>query len=514
MDDARYNSSYSTAVKRRGCTAETREQILDNLKIWVDNPSSAKIFWMNGMAGTGKTTILYSFCQWLEEHERLGGNFFCSRTSAACRDLNNIVRSIAYQLAHYSPAFRSQLCEILEAKQNPHMLNVGEQFKWVMEQPLQKAKDAIPEGAVIVIDALDECDNSSSTALFLDTLIKFAASLPIKFMVASRPEPVIQEKMQAPRFSPSVLRLHEIEQSLVEADIKKYFLESFTTMSPAPSPGVVDQLTERSGKLFIYAATVVRYVNPEGVKVNSSKRLQIILGISSSSASLRYQELDKLYMTILAAAFDETVYETEEMEIATLILRTVICAIEPMTMQTLSTILTLDQGEVKDTLFRFRSVLHLQEEHSGLVSVLHASFPDFLFDKSRSMGFYCNVVAHSYVLAGSCFDLMAKELHFNICDLESSFLFDKDVPDLKQKVKNKISNALIYTCKHWSNHLIKGNLTNEIHLKLVNFLHSYLLFWMEVLNLTKHISMGSRLLLNALNWLKVEIIFIYCLKLY
>ncbi|KAF4613718.1 hypothetical protein D9613_007954 [Agrocybe pediades] len=500
VDDARYNSWYSTAVKRRGCTASTREQILDDLRAWVKDPASSKVFWMNGMAGTGKTTILYSFCEWLEENKRLAGNFFCNRASTSCRDLNNIVRSIAYQLAHYSPAFRSQLCKILEEKQNPHMLNIKEQFKWVVETPLQNSKDAIPDGAVIVIDALDECDNILATALFLKVLLQYSTRLPIKFLVASRPEPVIAEKMQAPGFSHSMLRLHDIEQSLVEADIRQYLQEAFCTMSPIPSSNVIDQLTSRSGKLFIYAATVARYVNPEGVKVNSQKRLKMILGISSSSSNLQYQELDNLYAGILLSAFDKGNIEEEELEIAAQVLRTVICAIEPMATSTISTILALEQEDVSSSLSRLESVLHIQEGPSGLVSILHASFPDFLCDKARSRDFYCNVAEHSTRLAHSCFNVMCQELHFNICDLESSYDFDEDVPDLEQKIRANISAALLYACKYWSRHLAHCDLTSSIHYRLIEFLKFRFLFWMEVLNLTKSISMGSQMLSSTLAW--------------
>ncbi|KAF4618537.1 hypothetical protein D9613_010071 [Agrocybe pediades] len=501
VDDARYNSAYSIAVKRRGCTASTREQILDDLRTWVKDPQGSKVFWMNGMAGTGKTTILYSFCEWLEENERLAGNFFCSRASTSCRDLNNIVRSVAYQLAHYSPAFRSELCKILEEKQNPHMLNVGEQFKWVVEKPLRNSKDAIPDGAVIVIDALDECDNASATALFLKVLLSYAASLPIKFLVASRPEPVIVEKMQASHFSHSLLRLHEIEQSLVQADIKQYLQEALCTMSPIPTADIIDQLTRRSGKLFIYAATVARYINPEGVKVNSQKRLKMILRISSPSAGLQYQELDNLYTGILASAFDKGNLEDEELKIATLVLRTVICALEPMTKSTMPMILALEQGDVASSLSRLESVLHVQEGPLGLVSILHASFPDFLFNKDRSHEFHCNIIEHNTKLAHSCFDVMSNELHFNMCDLESSYDFDEDVPDLEQKIAAKISAAVLYACRCWSNHLVLYcDLTSSIHYRLVEFLKFHLLFWMEVLNLTKSISMGSKLLSDALTW--------------
>ncbi|KAF9540568.1 WD40 repeat-like protein [Agrocybe pediades] len=455
---------------------------------------------MNGMAGTGKTTILYSFCEWLEKNDRMAGNFFCSRTSTACRDLNSIVRSIAYQLAFYSPAFRSQVCKILEGKQNPHMLNVGEQFKWVVAMPLENSKDAIPDGAVIVIDALDECDNVSATALFLKVLMQYSTHLPIKFLVASRPEPVILKNMEAPNFSPSMLRLHDIEQSLVEADIKQYLQEALCTMSPAPSSGVIDQLTRRSGKLFIYAATAARYINPEDEEVDSETRLDAILGISLSSASLQEQELDSLYRSILSSAFDKTRLEERELKIVSLVLRTVICAMEPMTTSTMSMILALRQGDVVRSLSRLQSVLHVQEGPSGLVSVLHASFPDFLLKEARSCEFYCDIVEHNTKLAHSCFDVMSKELHFNMCDLESSYNFDKDVPDLEEKIQANISAALLYACKYWSSHLVHCDLTSSIHYQLVEFLKFHLLFWMEVLNLTKFISMGSKLLSDTLNW--------------
>ncbi|KAF9544390.1 WD40 repeat-like protein [Agrocybe pediades] len=452
------------------------------------------------MAGTGKTTILYSFSEWLEEDKRLAANFFCSRASASCGDLNNIVRSIAYQLAHYSPAFRSELCKILEEKHNPHALNVGEQFKWVVATPLEKSKDAIPDGAIIVIDALDECSDISATALFLKVLMTYATRLPIKFLVASRPEPVILKNMQAPNFLPSMLRLHDVEQSFVEADIRLYLQEALYTMLPRPSSENIDQLARRSGKLFIYAATVARYVNPEDGEVNSKARLDTILGISSSSASLQEQELDRLYRSILSSAFDKTRLEERELNIVSLILRTVICAIEPMTTSMMSTILAIPQEDVASSLSRLQSVLHVQEGPSGLVSILHASFPDFLLNEARSRDFYCNAIEHNTKLAHSCFDVMSKELHFNMCDLESSYDFDEDVPDLEWKIQANISAALLYACKYWSSHLVHCDLMSSIHYQLVKFLKFHLLFWMEVLNLTKFISMGSKLLSDTLNW--------------
>ncbi|KAF4612686.1 hypothetical protein D9613_011778 [Agrocybe pediades] len=504
--DARYNSAYSTTVKRRGCTASTREQILQELRTWADNPTSAKVFWLNGMAGTGKTTILYTFCQWLEDHSRLGGNFFCSRYSASCRDLNKILPSLAYQVAHYSPAFRSKLCTILEDQQSPQTLNVGSQFKWVIEMPFEKSKEAIPEGVVIVVDALDECENASETRLFLETLLKFASQLPVKFIIASRPEPIIVAKMQSPGFLPSTFRLHDIEQSLVEADIRKYLEEALSTMDPIPSSEQIGQITERSGKLFIYAATVARYINPEDPTIDSSGRLETILDNASNSvgSNLRYKELDTLYLNIVSSALAEEKLERKELDTINLIVRTVVCAMEPLTIKTMSTMLALDQVQIKKYISRLHSVLHVQQGDTGHVSVLHASFPDFMFDKSRSLRFHCDPGEFHASLSCFCFGVMEKELRFNICDLETSFVFDSDVPNLQQKIKENISDALFYSCKYWGNHLVKGNFAEDIHTKLVHFLETRLLFWIEVINVKRHITTGPKILSNALRWLRVN----------
>jgi len=129
---------------------------------------------------------------------------------------------------------------------------------------MQKAKDAIPGGVVIVIDALDECDDPSTVQLLLKTLFEHAATLPMKFFVASRPEYIIRDVLQ---ILPSVLRLHDIDESIVAADIRKYLVASFESISLSPSD--IERITKRAGKLFIYASTAVRYIRPANFRVDS-----------------------------------------------------------------------------------------------------------------------------------------------------------------------------------------------------------------------------------------------------
>ncbi|GAB1525653.1 hypothetical protein RhiTH_008816, partial [Rhizoctonia solani] len=109
------------------------------------------------MAGTGKTTIAYSFCKWLEDNAQLGASFFCLRTSAMCQNINKIIPTIAYQLGRFSPAYQSLLCKSLQENPNVITRNIQVQFKKLIVTPLQIVKNMIPNGAIVVIDALDEC---------------------------------------------------------------------------------------------------------------------------------------------------------------------------------------------------------------------------------------------------------------------------------------------------------------------------------------------------------------------
>ncbi|KAH7338678.1 WD40-repeat-containing domain protein [Rhizoctonia solani] len=505
VEDARYDSKYSMLVKRRGCTPETREKVQESLQAWARDPTGAKIYWMNGMAGTGKTTIAYSLCSWLEDNLLLGASFFCSRILSSCRDLTQIVPTIAYQLANYSYAYRSALCTILEDDPDASSRNVTRQFDKLLKGPLSQMKDAMPEGVVIVIDALDECQDHYGVRLMLEVLLRLATTLPLKFFVTSRPEPSIYDKMSSPSgSSPSMLHLHDIEQSIVQEDIKKYLFEVLGSMSPSPSPDQIENLAKQAGKLFIYAATAARYILPDAAHVDSSARLRAMLQVNADSSGTgkhkkKYKELDMLYATILSAALNEDILEDEELLVMKNVLSTILCAREPLSARTVASLLGLTEQQVLSTLQPLRSVLHVSEGGES-ISALHASFPDYMFNLSRSGSFYCDIKAHNGQMAEWCFDVMDKELRFNICQLESSYVLDKDVPDLVDRVKRLITAALLYACRYWGQHIQLGISSTILHSRLLSFVSKKVLFWMEVLNLSGNISIGQSLILCAQNW--------------
>jgi hypothetical protein len=157
---------------------------LSQLEGWTCDARGEKIYWLNGMAGTGKTTIAYSLCALRQSTRQLAASFFCSRQLPACRSVNLILPTISYQLALFSRPFRYALSRVLEEDPEVHTRHLSDQFQGLLLKPLQEVKDAIPTDLVVAIDALDECDDFDGVNQVLNILLLHVSSLPIKFFLS------------------------------------------------------------------------------------------------------------------------------------------------------------------------------------------------------------------------------------------------------------------------------------------------------------------------------------------
>ncbi|CUA77650.1 WD repeat-containing protein 5 homolog [Dictyostelium discoideum] [Rhizoctonia solani] len=498
VKQAAYDSALSSTIGRRSCTEGTRVNIMSDLNKWARDSSGPSIFWMNGMAGTGKTTIACTFSQDLEQDKRLAASFFCTRTSAECRDVTRIISTIAYQLARYSAPFQSSLCEVLGDEPDLGSKHVQKQFERLLRDPLLQSADAMPNNLVIVIDALDECDDHAGVELILDLLFRHAQSFPLKIYVTSRPEPEIYNKMALYSRAREVVHLHEIEKSLVQADIELYLQAELTLASPSASD--ITELVQRSGALFIYAATLVRYINSGKRLADPHKRLKSVLDMAQGITT-HHTQIDSLYAAILGSVLNDHELEPDEKDDVQEVLWTVLLAQEPISIETIATLSGINNPKrVILAIQPLRSVLH-QSERTGVVSTLHASFPDFMFSNEQSGAYFCDKVKHNHALAERCFLAMQAQLRFNICDLETSFIPDAAVIGIEGRIKGKIPPPLAYACRYWGSHLAPASKSESL-LKMLSELISYrLLFWMEVMNLRCEIVMGYETLLKAKQWL-------------
>ena len=115
---------------------------------------------------------------------------------------------------------------------------------------------------------------------------------------------------------------------------------------------------------------------------------------------------------------------------------------------------------------------------------LHTSFRDFLTDEASSGSFCINLGKAHEQLAYSCLNLMVEKLRFNICQLESSYLPNVEVPDLQSRTDSHIPSALNYACRFWGDHLELIPFNHEVFIKLRSVFDEKFLYWLEVLSLT------------------------------
>ncbi|CAE6411321.1 unnamed protein product [Rhizoctonia solani] len=501
---ARYdleNAPNALTVKRGPCTQGTRTNVLDQMYQWVTDQDTGKIYWMSGMAGTGKTTIAYSLCKRLDTGSRrmLGASFFCSRLVPECRNVGKIVPSIAYQLARRSQPFQYALCQAMKNNPDAQAGGPSSQFQLLIVGPLSdsKVREALPPCSVVVIDALDECEDETSTRQILDVLLTHSEGFPIKFVVSSRPEATIRERMA--RNDDRVV-LHELDKKEVQSDIKAYLREGLSRMSP--SEPEIEKLAERAGVLFIYAATVIRYVGYDDFGRNPRARLNAVLAMAEKQGTAQTEEIDQLYGAILESAIGDRGLEPNERDDMKLILHTVVCAKSPLTLDALNGLLKLDDVDrIHAALRPLWSVLHVMGPEMT-VTTLHASFFDYLTDRARSgiTPWHCNVVVHHGFLAQRSLERIRDTIpQFNICKLESSYLYDEEVEDLEARVEKYIPLELRYACQYWSAHLLFASDPGLLS-QLEQFLTKQLLLWMEVMNLTKNIAPSPGHLAVAKHW--------------
>ena len=74
--------------------------VLLELEYWLKDKQDHRVFWLNGLAGTGKSTIAQTFAEITFADGILGASFFCSRDSEARSNLKSIFPTLAFQLAY------------------------------------------------------------------------------------------------------------------------------------------------------------------------------------------------------------------------------------------------------------------------------------------------------------------------------------------------------------------------------------------------------------------------------
>jgi len=480
---------------RRGCLKGTREAILGEIELWTKNFDKSSIFWLNGLAGTGKSTIAQTIAERTFAGGQLGASFFCSRDFEDRSNLQSIFPTLGFQLAQAYPEFRSEFVRVVQLDPQVTRESLYNQVDKLIVQPL-KLSDI---STVIIIDALDECRDEQSASAILSVLGQFVAEIPkVKFLITGRPEPRIQSGFRLPLMAKAtdVFVLHNVEPSLVSNDIRlflKHNLSELADRQGGPhewlTEGDLDTLCQRAGGLFVHAVATAKFMDHEGSTAQG--RLNLLLESPESSAhegatKLRVDTtLDSLYMSILQEAFKGSDV-AGDCKIRS-VLGVVVLAANPLSPSAIATLLGLHIDVVLHLLSSIQSLLILHDDPKHPVRPFHKSFPDFITSSNRCLSerFYVSTPDHQTGLLTSCIELMNQRLEKNMCKLPEA-VANSEVDDLQARVERYIDNALQYACKSWHKHLVGARRTS-LHVSTIisalrRFLGEKFLFWLETLS--------------------------------
>ncbi|KAF5362819.1 hypothetical protein D9757_014260 [Collybiopsis confluens] len=477
--NAFYNTDKGSQYTRhRHCLEGTRARILENIQHWAENASESTGYWIWGMAGTGKSTIAMSACNLFKKSEEcaLVASFFCSRQIEECRDYRTIIPTLAYQLARGFGRFAVVLRDNYNVDPEVASKQPEEQVLKLLIEPW-KAVVAVQNQKrvpVIVVDALDECTEVQRALKPLIVAIEEGKLAQIKFLFTSRPEQTIRLLLHSDQLNmdiPSkvkVFELHGVEKDEVQKDINAYVTAELKSIATEKQ---LEELTELAGNLFIFAATMVKYVM--GMKDLSSQLRRLEKALKEN----KHQELDQLYagvlQDVLGGDFDE-----DEVDTRWNILHTMVALLQPMTCKGIAVMASSGEDTVRVLIEQLQAFCFISTKDQ-CVHTFHLSFPEYITRQSDEM----NIAKYQEKLSINCFKQM-EQLRFNMCDLPSSFIRDAEVEGLQERIKERIGETLEYSCHFWGNHVLAtGPLVRNFTDEMESFLKSRGVYWIEAMNL-------------------------------
>ncbi|KAK1219126.1 hypothetical protein PQX77_018167 [Marasmius sp. AFHP31] len=411
-------------LDRGKCLEGTRQGALGSIDKWrrESGDRSLPICWLSGTAGAGKSAIAMTVAESCEK-KGLVASFFFFRSDPKRNNPDALVPTIALGLVSKFPSLRTFFNR--KISRSPMILDSALEIQFqelVLEPSLQVGRSGLGLNSVqkvpnlVIIDGLDECGDENTQKYILSTILASyqhppSTRSPLKFLICSRPEAWIREVFDEEDLS----RLtHYVKLDDASHDIERYLRHEFQIIreapkysrmpfpSPWPSERELGQLVWNASSQFVYAATAVKLV--KSPFTNPIDQLHTILNYhpDNRSSSSPFPELDRLYHITLSANPDRNKLLS--------VLAAIFIAGPFLTPcpELIEGLLHLAPGEVDLTLRAMHSVLDIRGGWDAIKS-FHTSFPDYLFDRSRSGSFFIGKAAWTDLLASQWLQALTVE---------------------------------------------------------------------------------------------------------
>uniref|UniRef100_A0A0W0FIM2 NACHT domain-containing protein n=1 Tax=Moniliophthora roreri TaxID=221103 RepID=A0A0W0FIM2_MONRR len=444
------------------CDPDTRRDVMEILRTWIYSRSWwHRIFWLYGPAGAGKSAIAQTLAEMGQQEGFLVSSFFFSRGDPKRNNAKSLFLTITYALAISVPELRPLIEQAL--RNNPTVLQASleEQFEKLIFEPCRSLTKLHRFPWLVVIDGLDECNDSHEQQRILFILATMLPKLRLRFLVCSRPEPPIREAFSIDPFRSYLHRIVLDNTFQANCDIEILLTKEFQRIRnhewyrhirfpvPWPAPGIIDELVQKASAQFIYANTVVKFIDNK--YLNPCVQLEVILHPNLRPAldpesNSPFHDLDVLYHQILSEPSHPQPQK----------LRDVIWAVQCLYHHTsleptpahIEALLMLHEGDVISTLHGMHSILHIGGPNER-IQILHASFGDFLCDPTRSDDFFSG-------------DARTQNSFLATHLLHAIDHYSRFCGRYEEKLSSEQIRILDYAWRNWGDHCSKSSLDEKV----------------------------------------------------
>jgi hypothetical protein len=223
--------------------------------------------------------------------------------------------------------------------------------------------------------------------------------LPLRFLFTSRVEEHIRKRftVSAALAVTNCLALHDFDAG---NDLRTFYRSRFSTIYeenrrlmrnialPWPSESDLDKLVSRSDGSFIFAFTLINFVN-DGSDLPHRK---LRVGLESHAG------LDPLYSQVLQTAPHSPHFGQ--------ILETIVTVKTPLSIMDLGCLFQIEAGDVVHALQGVQSILNVPEDDEQPIQLFHTSLQDFLTTEARSKDFFVNPAICHLSIVTACLAVM------------------------------------------------------------------------------------------------------------
>jgi nucleoside phosphorylase len=476
------------------CLPNTRTELLETIAEWANNTDGKGIFWLCGMAGTGKSTIARTAAQSFAKTGQLGASFFFKKGEGERGNASRFFSTIATDLVACEPGMLPGISKALDKDPALSQRALRDQCEKLILHPLSEIQHSATRTWVVVIDALDECEMEEDIRAILQLLARAKDTRPVslRVLVTSRPELHIRLGFKRmPNGTYQDLVLHQVAKNTIEHDIRLFYEHELSAIRQErglslfwPTSDQIQALVDLAVPLFIFAATVCRYIGTKGG--HPEGYLSKVLGYEKST----FSQLDRTYLPILEQLLVEQEEDEKEawLQAFRKLVGSIVVLESPLSITSLSRLLQIPQTELECRLDPLHSVLSVPDTVDVPVRLLHLSFRDFLIDCQRrdKSQFWVDARESHKNLASYCLKLMSKGLRQNICSLSAPGTIRSEIDE--GTIASCLSPEVQYACRYWVSHLKQswqeiadGDMTHT-------FLKEHLLHWFEAMSLIRESS--------------------------